>query len=642
MNSKQMRPASSQNQQRVSFGGPRGGGWRGGNFEKPKNKKKTFFRLINYIKDTRKLLIILIAILLVITLMSLISPIIQSEIINVLSYNNADEKSMILKFLINLKIVNSTSLYSSFISLLLLLAVCYLINIICSFIRGFVNAYLTQRVVVKIRKDLFSKLVYLPIKYFDSNHHGDIMSRMTNDVDSVSSGISSSVATFITTLTILLGAFTIMLIYSPLITLVSLISIALSIVASQVLGRAMRKYFKKQQAMLGDINAKVEENITGIKTLSSYSMEDAMIEKFTVSSNELKKIAIKAQIFGGAMGPVMNIIGNLGFILVVVSGALFYNFGIGGGLFGPITIGTIILFTECLKQINRPINALAQIYAQIETSLAAAERIFSVMDQEKEIDEGHIILDEDYVIEKISFKHVYFSYTEGEAVLKDFNLEIRSDEKIALVGATGSGKTTVVNLLMRFYEIDSGEILINDLNIKDIKKESLRQLISIVLQDTVLFTDTIEANIKYGNPQASIEEMLEAAHLSNSDKFINLLPETYQTILKLSGANLSLGQRQLLTIARATITKPKILILDEATSSVDTRTEKHIQDAMVNLMKNRTSLIIAHRLSTIQDADKIVVMEKGEVKETGTHAELLKLQGIYSELYYTQFSGNAI
>lgn len=629
------------NPPRVSFGG---GGPRGGrgfaNYEKPQNKKKTFSRLLKYIKDTKNLLIILIGVLLIITVASLISPVVQSEIINILS--GTKEKSSLFKFLIKIHFLRENEVYNTFVKLLFTLGVCYLINVICSFIRGFVNAYLTQKVVVKIRKDLFSKLVYLPIKYFDSNHHGDIMSRMTNDVDSVSTGISSSVATFITTITILLGAFTIMLINSPLITLVSLISIILSFVASRLMGKAMRKYFKKQQAMLGVINSKVEENITGIRTLSSYSMEEKIIEDFTKSSNELKKIAIKAQIFGGAMGPVMNIIGNLGFIIIVASGAIFYNLGIGGGLFGPITIGMIILFTECSKQINRPINALAQIYAQIETSLAAAERIFAVMDQEMEIDEGKIELSDDFKVEKINFKNVYFSYVENEPVLKDFSIEVKSGEKIALVGATGSGKTTVVNLLMRFYEVDSGEILINDINIKDISKKSLRNLVSIVLQDTVLFTNTIEYNIKYGAPFSTKEELIEAAKLSNSDKFINVLPDGYETVLKLSGANLSLGQRQLLTIARATITKPKILILDEATSSVDTRTEKHIQDAMINLMKDRTSLIIAHRLSTIQDADKIVVMDNGEVKEIGNHFELLKQNGIYATLYYTQFSGKAI
>ena len=629
------------NPPRVAFGG---GGPRGGrgfaNFEKPKNKKQTFKRLVKYIKDTKHLIIILIGVLLIITAASLVSPVVQSEVINVLS--GTKEQSSLFQFLVRINFLDENKTYDIFIRLLFTLGVCYLINVICSLIRGFVNAYLTQRVVVKIRKDLFNKLIYLPIKYFDSNHHGDIMSRMTNDVDSVSSGISQSVATFITTLTILLGAFTIMMLNSPLITLVSLISIILSFVSSRLMGKAMRKYFKKQQAMLGEINSKVEENISGIRTLSSYAKEEDIIVDFTKSSNELKKIAIKAQIFGGAMGPVMNIIGNLGFIIIVASGAIFYNLGIGGGLFGPITIGMIILFTECSKQINRPINALAQIYAQIETSLAAAERIFAVMDQEVEVDEGTIELSPDFEVKKITFKNVYFSYVPGELVLKDFNIEVESGEKIALVGATGSGKTTVVNLLMRFYDIDSGEIYINDLNIKDIKKKSLRNLISIVLQDTVLFTNTIEYNIKYGAENATHEEVIDASHLSNSDKFITILPEKYETVLKLSGANLSLGQRQLLTIARATITKPKILILDEATSSVDTRTEKHIQDAMVNLMKDRTSLIIAHRLSTIQDADKIVVMDHGEVKEIGNHHELLLKNGIYATLYNTQFSGKAI
>lgn len=588
--------------------------------EKPKDTKGALKRLVKYLGGFKTLIISLLFVILISTASSIASPVVQSQITNAIDLGQKE----------------------TFIMLLYVLAVCYLLNIFCSLFRGLISAYLSQRTVLKIRKELFEKMVYLPISFFDNNPHGDIMSRMTNDVDSISSTISQSVASLLSTGMIILGACTVMILFSPLLACVAFLTVGLTLVFSRFMSSRMRKYFKIQQKMLGDINSKVEESISGQRTVSAYTREAAIEKDFNQTSDLLEGYAIKAQIYGGAMGPVMNVIGNFGFLLVVVFGAIFHNLGIGAGLFGPIEIGTIILFTNCSKQINRPLNEVAQLYAQIETSLAAAERVFKIMDTEVEIDEGTITLDEDFTVETISFEHVYFSYVPDEPVLVDFNLQIDKGQKIALVGATGSGKTTVVNLLMRFYDIDAGSIKINGIDIRDIKKQDLRNIISIVLQDTVLFTDSIENNIKYGRSNALDEEVLASAKLSNADKFIKNLPDKYHTHLANSGFNLSQGQRQLLTIARAAITNPLILVLDEATSSVDTRTEKNIQDAMVNLMKNRTSLIIAHRLSTIRDADKIVVMEKGCVKEIGNHNELIKLEGIYYSLYQTQFAGNEI
>lgn len=588
--------------------------------EKPKDKKGALKRLLKYLADSKALLIALLFVMAFITAASIASPVVQGKVLDAV-----DKGEQVL-----------------FINLLVALGACYLLNIIAMLFRGLLSAYLAQRTVLKMRRDLFNKLIYLPISYFDSHAHGDIMSRMTNDVDSISSTISQSVASFISTFLIIIGAFTVMLLFSPLLALVSTVSIFLSFFASRFMSKRMRKYFRMQQEMLGDINSKVEESITGQRTVSAYTKEDDLEVDFNATSDRLEVVAIKAQVWGGAMGPIMNIIGNIGFLLIVACGAIFYNLGIGAGIFGPITIGTIIIFTNCSKQINRPINEVAQLYAQIETSLAAAERVFAVMDSEPEIDTGIVELPEDFQVETIEFNHVNFSYVPGEQVLKDFNLKIHKGEKIALVGATGSGKTTVVNLLMRFYDIDSGEILINGIDIRELPKETLRQMVSIVLQDTVLFTDTISNNIKYGKSEATLQELEFYSEFANVDKFVKHLPDGYETLLSNSGANLSQGQRQLLTIARAAITEPKILVLDEATSSVDTRTEKAIQDAMVNLMKDRTSLIIAHRLSTIRDADQIVVIHHGEVVEIGNHDKLIEERGRYYELYMTQFAGNAI
>ena len=394
----------------------------------------------------------------------------------------------------------------------------------------------------------------------------------------------------------------------------------------------MRKVYRKRSVVLGQLNGHAEEMITGYRSIVAYNKQADVIDEFNKTSDELTKVSIRAEILGGSMGPLMNCISNIGFVIVSAFGGYF-------ALKGLITVGVISAFIIYAKQFSRPINEIAQLYGTLQTAVAGAERIFELMDQPNEDNSGESELSD--VKGEITFRNVNFSYVPGSPVLTDFNLTVKPGQKIALVGATGSGKTTVVNLLMRFYGLDSGEILIDGVNIKELKRDFLRRNTAIVLQDTVLFTDTIENNIKYANPDASEEAVLHAAEMSNCHRFIKRLPKGFQTVLIQAGAHLSQGQRQLLTIARAVLADPKILILDEATSSVDTRTEKNIQDAMVKLMKNRTSLIIAHRLSTIQDADKIVVMDKGKVVEMGNHAELLEKKGSYYDLYMTQFAGSA-
>lgn len=523
------------------------------------------------------------------------------------------------------------------LKLIITLAIVYAINIIFSFIRGLVSSYLTQYTVRRMRKDLFSKMIRLPIPYFDHNPHGDIMSRVTNDVDNIAMTISQAIASIFSGILTIIGAFGVMVYYSFKLTLIASSTIILSIIVTRIMSKHMRTLFRRNQRLIGELNAQVEEAVTGHRTVAVFSKENDLQTMFNDKSDELRLSYTKAQIVSFSMHPMMNIITNLSFLLIVVFGAYFVYQGIDN-----MTIGTIIIFTSLSKQFSRPINEIATLYAQIQTAVAAAERVFEVIDTEQEVNEGKLMLNEVWQQGKITFKNVYFSYVLDEPVIQDFNLEIEPGQKIALVGATGSGKTTIVNLLMRFYDIDKGTIMIDGEDIRLIDKSELRKSLAIVLQDTVLFSDTIENNIRYGSFKATTEEVIKASQTSNANLFIERLPDGYQTVLKETATSLSQGERQMISIARAVLANPRILILDEATSSVDTRTEKNIQDAMVALMKNRTSLIIAHRLSTIRDADKIVVIDRGKVVEIGRHEELLALRGRYYDLYRQQFAGNVI
>ena len=603
---------------------PMGGGRHGYRpVEKPKNFKGTVKKLTKYIGYSKLLFVALFVVVLITTVLSLLAPVVQKNAINDLwsiQEIGADGFKNAIKWII-------------------ILAIVYGVNCIVALFRNLISGKLSQRTVHKLRSDLFAKFVKLPIKFIDTHSHGDLMSRMTNDVDSVSNAISQVLASLISGVMLILGTLVIMIYYSWLLTLVTLLSTALTIIASAILTKKMGKYFKMQSALLGELNGETEEMITGYRTVVAYNKEDDVKAEFGEISDRFTKTSITAQLWGGSMGPVMNFIGNLAYVSIAIVGAwmaLKHPMGLA------MDVGTIALFLTCSRQFSRPINEIAQLYGQILTATAGAERVFEVLETPDEIDEGKIHLDYDAFEGNVEFKNINFGYTDEKIVLKDFSLNVKKGQKIALVGATGSGKTTVVNLLMRFYEVDDGEILIDGINIKDIAKDDLRKTIAIVLQDTVLFKDTIEANIKYGNDLATYEEMKAASILANANFFVKKLPEKYETILSEGGSNISQGQRQLLTIARAVLADPKILILDEATSNVDTRTEKNIQDAMVNLMANRTSLIIAHRLSTIQDADVIVVIDKGEICEQGNHYQLLEQKGKYYDLYMTQFAGREI
>ena len=585
-------------------------GQMGAPVEKPKNTRSALARLFGYFRQEMVLVIILALAVSFSVIAGVLAPRFQSQAIDHLVSRSFSEVSGVLALMILL----------------------YALHGAATLLQGYLSARLSQRIIGRLRGDLFHKIVNLPVSYLDSRSHGDIMSRMTNDAENVSTVISQSLSSLFSGILTLIGTIIVMLSFNVPLTLLTCSSVILSIWLTKIISELMHKYYVMRQTLLGQLNGTVEEKITNTKTVTAYNLQDAVIKDFSKTSDELTKAGIIAEIIAGSMGPLHNMLNNISFVIVAAFGAWF-------ALRGFISIGVISAFVVYSKQFSRPINELAQLYGQIQTALAGAERIFAVLDEESENKDGD---KNDPVREGvIEFKNVNFSYVPGKQVISDFSLKVEAGKKIALVGSTGSGKTTIVNLLMRFYDVDSGSILIDGTDIRDVSTDALRDSIGIVLQDTVLFTDTVRANLKYADPSISDEKMIEAGALSNCDSVVNALSDGYDTVLTLSGASLSQGQRQLITIGRAFLSFPRILILDEATSSVDTRTEKHIQDAMFRLMENRTSLIIAHRLSTIRDADLIVVMDNGRITEMGTHEELLDLKGNYYRLYMTQFAGQA-
>lgn len=579
--------------------------------EKAKDKKGTLKRLIAYFAAEKAMIIGLLAAVIVVVICSVYAPKLQSNAIDIIASGRFKELTPIL----------------------ITMVVVYIIHSICTFLQTKISAVLSQNIVKKMREDLFRHIVNLPVRYLDSNSHGDIMSRMTNDIENISTTVSQSLSSMFSGVLTIIGTVIMMTVLCPQLALLSCVTVILTVIATKFLSKAMKKFFTKRQVLLGNLNGTVEEMVTGYKSVVAYNRQENVMKDFNSVSDELTRVGIIAEILGGSMGPVMNVINNISFVIIAAFGGYF-------AINHIISIGVISAFIVYAKQFGRPIDELAQIYGQIQTAIAGAERVFAVMDEPLEDKSGDKNMDKLEGI--IKFKDVNFSYTKDKQVLYDFNLEVKAGQKVALVGSTGSGKTTVVNLLMRFYDVDSGEILIDDVNIKDIDCATLRKNTAIVLQDTVLFADTIKNNLKYSNEAATDEQMYAAAAMSNCDTMINKMPLKYDTELMAEGENISQGQRQLLSIARAFLAQPKILILDEATSNVDTRTEKHIQDAMLKLMENRTSLIIAHRLSTIQDADIIVVMDEGHIVEAGNHKELLNKMGRYYKLYMTQFAGQTI
>lgn len=570
----------------------------------------TLKRIFAYFAKEKLLVVSMLAIVLFGTLCGIYAPSLQSKAIDIIA---------------------GTQSGSLPVTLSLMLAV-YLLYSGSHLLQGLFSAKLSQRIVKRMREELFGKIVDLPVRYLDTHSHGDVMSRMTNDIENISNTVSSALPSLFSGVLTIIGTASIMLWYCWQLALLSCATVLLTVLATKFLSKRVRKFSRKRQQLLGQLNGTVEEMISGYRTVVAYNHQDMTTEEFCATSDDLTKAGIRTDIFSGVMGPVMNCIGNIGFVIVAAFGGYFASHGL-------ISVGVISAFIVYAKQFSRPINEIAQVYGQLQTAIAGAERVFALLDESGEDMNGQALVeDEDATV---NFENVNFSYVPGHPVIRDFNLTVPSGKKVALVGSTGSGKTTVVNLLMRYYDTDSGRIRIDGQDIAQVARGSLRKNVAIVLQDTVLFSDTIRNNLLYANEAASETQLDEAIRMSRCDTFLKMLPEGYDTMLTAAGANLSQGQRQLLAIARAFVADPKILILDEATSNVDTRTEKAIQSAMQRIMKDRTSIVIAHRLSTIRDADIIVVMDQGRIVEQGNHETLLAQKGKYYDLYMTQFAGFA-
>ena len=506
----------------------------------------------------------------------------------------------------------------------------YAVSAVCNFVQNFIMSGVSQKIAYGLRKSISEKLNRLPMKYFDHKTHGEILSRVTNDVDTVSSNLDQCMTQMITSITTLIGVVVMMLTISPLMTLAVLVIIPIALILLAFIVSHSQKYFERQQEYLGHVNGKVEEVYGGHNIVKAFNGEEEAVEEFKELNQTLYRSAWKSQFFSGIMMPLMNFIGNLGYVVVSILGGYFV-------IQNKITVGDIQSFIQYVRNFMHPLSNVAQIVNLIQATIAAAERVFEFLGEEEEVKETEHPVSTVNLNGNVTFSHVQFGYNPDRTIIKDFNATVKQGQKVAIVGPTGAGKTTMVKLLMRFYDVNHGSIQIDGHDIKDFKRQDLRRMFGMVLQDTWLFSGTIEDNVKYGKMDATFEDVEKACREAHADHFIKTLPESYHMVINEEGNNISQGQKQLLTIARVILADPKILILDEATSSVDTRTEEYIQKAMDELMKNRTSFIIAHRLSTIRNADLILVMDHGDIVEQGNHEELLKKNGFYAKLYNSQF-----
>ena len=529
------------------------------------------------------------------------------------------------------KITGTGGIDFSYIGRILIIVLClYACSAIFSFIQGWIMTGVSQKVCYRLRKEISEKINRMPMKYFESRTYGEVLSRITNDVDTLGMGLNQSITTIITSVATMIGVLVMMLSISPLMTIIAIVILPISVGLVSFVVKKSQSYFKTQQEYLGHINGQIEETYGGHMVVKSFNKEKDMVDTFDKTNAVLYSSAWKSQFFSGMMQPIMMFVGNLGYAGVALSGGML-------AINGVITIGDIQAFIQYVRNFTQPITQIAQVINQVQSMAAASERVFEFLEEEEEEQIAANPVPTDNIRGEVEFKHVKFGYKEDQIIIKDFCANVKPGQKVAIVGPTGAGKTTMVKLLMRFYDVNSGEILIDGHNIKDFNRRELRDAFGMVLQDTWLYKDTIMENIRYGKLDATDEEVIAAAKAAHAHHFIETLPGGYNMELNEDASNVSQGQKQLLTIARAILADNPILILDEATSSVDTRTEIQIQNAMDNLMKGRTSFVIAHRLSTIKDADIILVMKEGDIVEQGNHEELLAKGGFYADLYNSQF-----
>ncbi len=614
--------------------GPMGGGGpmgaMGRAVEKPKDFKRTLGRLLRYFLPQRTALIVVLVTAVLGTVFNIVGP----KILGLATTKLFD--GLLAKYQAFLHHQSAPGVDFNYIAtVLLILLGLYVISAIFMYIQQYVMAGVAQRTVYQLRREVEEKFARLPLKFFDSRTHGEILSRAVNDMDNISTTLQQSVTQLITSAITLIGVIVMMLTISFWLSLVVILTLPLSLIVTMGIAKRSQNYFRDQQRSLGHLNGHVEEMYTGHKIVKAFGHEQKAVDQFTVLNENLYEAGWKAQFVSGMIMPLMRFVGNLGYVFVAVVGGIMVTKG-------SIALGDVQAFIQYAQQFTQPITQLANIANVIQSTMASAERIFELLDEQEERPE--VATSAAVVAEagSVRFEHVKFGYKEDEILMEDMNIDVKPGEMIAIVGPTGAGKTTLVNLLMRFYEVNGGRIVVDGVDVTDTKRGELRRKFGMVLQDTWLFSGTIRDNIAYGREGATEDEIVRAAKAANADHFIRTLPDGYGTVLNEEATNISQGQKQLLTIARAFLADPEILILDEATSSVDTRTEMQIQKAMGELMKGRTSFVIAHRLSTIRDADMILVMNHGTIIEKGTHESLLAKNGFYADLYNSQFTGRTL
>ncbi|MBT1248570.1 MULTISPECIES: ABC transporter ATP-binding protein [unclassified Thermosipho (in: thermotogales)] len=603
----------------VRRGGP-GGPIRGA-VEKPKNFKKTLKRLLGYLRPYVIPLIIVFALAITGTIFSIIAPKVLGKATTKL-FQGFLARKIFPRAKIDLQ---------GILRILIEVGILYGLFALFMYIQQYIMAGVSQRVVKKLRTEVMEKLSKLPLRFYDSKTHGEILSRVTNDVDLISNTLNQSLTQLITSIVTIVGVIIMMLTINPLLTLVTMVTLPISISLIVLIVKKSQKYFKNQQEFLGNVNGHVEEMFGGLIVVKGYNMEEESIKRFEEYNEKLYGSAWKAQFVSGITMPIMRFVGNLGYVIVSIMGGIMVTKRI-------IQLGDVQAFIQYSQQFNQPISQVANIMNMIQSTLAAAERVFEILDEEEEPDPENAI-ELKSVEGNVKFENVYFSYSKDKKLIEGLNIDVKSGQTIAIVGPTGAGKTTLVNLLMRFYEIQKGKITIDGVDIRKLRRNNLRRFFGMVLQDTWLFNGTIRENIAYGKDNATEEEIINAAKLAHAHHFIMALPGGYDAVINEEASNISQGEKQLITIARAFVVDPDILILDEATSNVDTLTEKYIQSAMKRLMHSRTNFVIAHRLSTIKDADMILVMNEGKIIEKGTHEQLMNKNGFYAELYRSQFLG---